>query len=119
VTRTVFHKTVDLKEAGKDPVIEIPGGGHFLMLKDREYSAGGFLIDPNKPKFDTWWAVDTDNPVVEVQLHIRGTGEEVPPSVTYLGTIFPMPGLHLHVWQKDRLFEDMHIVDGKFVPKSQ
>ena len=118
MTRTVWNYRVDLSN-GLDPVLEIPGGGHFLTLKDpvledyRNYRTG-----ISEVSFDTWWAVDTDSVPVEVQLHIRETLDEVPPSTNYLGSLFPLPGTAIHVWQKDRVFQDMHIVDGKFVPKS-
>lgn len=116
--RTVWKFTINLKES-IDPVFSIPGGGHFLALTDRKFERYGLAVDPNTPLVDTWWALDDSDVPVEVQLHVRGTGLEVPPSVNYLGTIFPRPGVAMHVWQKDRPFEEMHIVDGKFVPKSQ
>ena len=112
--RKVWKYTIDLDE-GIDPVFIIPGGGRFLSLRDREVNP----VHPSHFKIDTWWAVDDENVPTEVQLHIRGTGLEVPPSVNYLGTAFPAPDLVLHVWEKDRVFTDMHIVDGKFVSKSQ
>lgn len=118
MTRTVWKYTIDIEEGDKF-TLEIPGGGTFLYLKSRTFDSNGFLSDPNLPKIDTWWAVDTDNVPVEVELFVTGTGHEVPPSVNYLGTAFPMPAIVLHVWQKDQVFQDMHIVDGKFVPKSQ
>lgn len=119
MTRTVWKYTFRLTSDGLDPVIEIPGGGHFLALRDRVFDETGMAIHPDVMEFDTWWAVNTENVPVEVQLHIRGTGDEVPPSVNYLGTIFPRPGMVMHIWEKDRIFEDMHIVDGKFIPRSQ
>lgn len=116
--RTVWKYTIDLKES-VNPTFSIPGGGHFLSLCDRKFDNNGMAAHPDKPLVDTWWAVDTDAPEVEVQLYVRGTGLEVPPSVNYLGTIFPLPGIVMHIWQKDRVFTDMEIVDGVFVPKSQ
>lgn len=112
MTRQVWKFPVRV-DSGRDidPVIEVPEGGRFLCLKLRAADSGQFI-------FDTWWAVETTNPATEVQLHIRGTGDEVPPSMNYLGTVFPGPFV-FHIWQKDTVFQDMHIVDGKFVPRSQ
>ena len=112
MTRKVFKYPVRV-ESGTDinPIIEVPEGAHFLCLRERIVEGGNFI-------FDTWWAVETDNNPVDIQLYVRGTGDEVPPSVTYLGTIFPVPFV-FHVFQKDLVFTDMHIMDGKFVPRSQ
>lgn len=117
--RTVWKYKIDIKET-LDPVLKIPGGGRFLFLKDKKFDDLGYAINPDDLIFETWWAVETDSEKIDVQLHIRGTGHEVPASVNYLGTIFPIyrPPLVLHVWQKDTTWEDMHIVDGKFVPKT-
>ncbi len=116
--KTVWKFTIDLKE-GIDPVFSIPGGGTFLHLCDRQYDHDGLAVNPSRPLVDTWWAVETEAPEVQVQLYVRGTGQQVPPSVNYLGTSFHRPGIVLHIWEKDRVFEEMEIVDGKFVPKSQ
>ena len=115
MTRTVYKYTLDLNLGNIDPVLTIPGGGHFLHLKEQTFDGKPSRLS----RIDTWWAVETDNVPVEVQLHIRGTGDVVPPSVNYLGTAFLSFGLVLHVWQKDQVFQDMHIVDGKFVSRSQ
>lgn len=120
MTRTVWKFTIDLKKDGIDPILEIPGGGHFLFVKDQVFDQYGLMNDPQREmKIDTWWAVDTDREKVPIQLYIRGTGQEIPPSTNYLGTVFPTPVLVLHIWNRDRVFDDMHIVDGKFVSKSQ
>ena len=112
MTKVVYKYPVRLTSGmDTDPVVEVPEGAHFLCLKERIVEGGNLI-------FDTWWAVETENPPVEIQLYVRGTGDLVPPSVTYLGTIFPGPFV-FHIFQKDLVFQDMHIVDGKFVPRSQ
>lgn len=116
--RVVRKYTFDCKSI-LDPEFEIPGGGQFLYARFQEFDRLGFRNDPTKVLYiDTWWAVETENDPVKVQLHARATGEEVPPSVTYRATVFPQPMLTLHIWQRDEAFVDMQIVDGKFVPKS-
>ncbi len=117
MTRTVWKYSLNVSD-GIDQILEIPGGGHFLTLRRQTHDDRGMERPPGVIIIDTWWAIDTDNDPKEVQLHIRGTGDEVPPSVTYLGSIFPGPYV-FHLWNRDRVFDDMHIVDGKFVPKSQ
>lgn len=118
--RTVQKHSFDIKD-GLDPVLQIPGGGHFLFLTMKKFDEIGNYVDPDRHLIDTWWAVETTNELVDVQLHIREDGAEVPPSCSYLGTVFPpiVPPLTFHVWNLDRNFVDMEIVDGKFVPKSQ
>lgn len=117
--KTVWKYTIDLRET-TDPILAIPRGAQFLHLKDQEYDRQGFQNDPYKVNLiDTWWGVNTDVELVPVQLHIRGTGEDVPSNVNYLGTFFPIPGIVMHLFQKDPEFQDLEIVDGKFVPKSQ
>lgn len=116
--RTVKRYTVDLKK-GFDQTLEIPGGGHFLFLKAQEYDDQKYRRAPIDRVIDLWYAIDTDNVPVEVELHVRATDTEVPHSVTYLGSTSFAYDVFVHVWAKDRAFEEMHIVDGKFVPKSQ
>lgn len=119
MTRIVQKITVALSvENGLDPIIQLPEGAHFLTLRGQDYDEQFQLNHPNAIIFDTWWGVETDNALVDTQLHVRRTDQEVPPSVTYLGSVFPM-WFEFHVWQKDLVFQDMHIVDGKFVPRSQ
>lgn len=118
MTRVVYKYSIDLRQ-GVDPVLEIPGGGQFLTLKLREIDDPYGVGTPSRSNIvDTWWLVDPSSVPVEVQLHIRGTGDDVPPSVNYLDTMFA-GSFVFHIFQKDRVFEDMHIVDGVFVPKSQ
>ena len=118
MTKSVWKFPVNLRDTGIDPVLQIPEGGQFLTLKFQEFDDSYMMNPPGSAVFDTWWGVETDNPPVDIQLHVRGTGDPIPPSVTYLGTIHPHP-YTFHVFQKDLVFQDMHIVDGKFVPRSQ
>lgn len=118
MTRKVWKFPVNVNEQGIDPVLHIPEGAQFLTLQFQQYDDEYMSNPPGSTIFDTWWSVDTINDPMDVQLHVRGTGDEIPPSVTYLGTIFPVPFV-FHVFQKDLVFTDMHIVDGKFVPRSQ
>lgn len=100
--RIVWKYTVDLKTDGLTPTIDIPMGSQFLSIREAGYTTdddGVFLTD--QPKFEMWWLVDSEAETVPVTLHIIGTGaDEIPDNVLYLGTIFHMYNLVLHVWQE-------------------
>lgn len=118
MTREIQKFTIAVDKDGMDPIIQIPEGSHFLTLNYQEYNGVFMANHPDSVIFDMWWDLDVENANVDVQLYIRPTMGEVPVSSTYLGSFFP----HLrefHVFQKDLIFQDMHIVDGKFVPRSQ
>lgn len=113
--RTVWKYSIEV-EKDLDPIFQIPGGGHFLHLKERTIGNTGQVSRTSI--IDTWWAVDSDSPLVEVQLFTRGTGLAVPNNVDYLGSVHLGYGVVLHIWQENRRFEDMEIKDGRFVPKT-
>jgi len=118
MTREIQKFTIVVDKSGMDPVIKVTEGAQFLTLNHQAYNGLSMAESEWSAIFDSWWSLDPNTAETEVQLYIRVTLDRVPPSATYLGSFF-QSFKEFHVFQKDVVFEDLHIVDGKFVPRSQ
>jgi hypothetical protein len=115
MAKTIKIFTIDIKK-DKDPIFKMPGVGRFLSLHGRFDSDYTTIM-----VIDTFWLVDDELPETEVQIFCTGTNGPVPDNAEYLGTavVEKESQWEAHVFREDHRFEDVTIVDGRFVPKSQ